>query len=112
MYRHQDRARSGPHSIHDARQYAWSVLIFGPGAPAPRQRVHPGLLPDVYIAAPARAGSTLSRFIALFRSKRAEAAPAADVERKEDPPVVGTSHQTSRPDTHHTSLPATRVAAE
>lgn len=112
MYRHQDRARFGPHSIHDARQYAWSVLIFGPGAPAPRQRVHPGLLPDVYIAGPAHAGSPWSRFIALFRRKRAEVAQAAEVEPKEELPDAETGLSTGRQATHDTSLPATRVAAE
>ena len=73
MSRHDSRARSGPHSVHDARQHAWSLLIFGPGAPAPRQRVHPGMLPDVYVAVPGR-GSILSRVIAFFRRVPEEAA--------------------------------------
>lgn len=68
MRSHLNRARSGPHSIHDARQHARALLIFGPGAPAPRQRPHPGLLPDVAEPArPARRRSILARFIARLR---------------------------------------------
>jgi hypothetical protein len=43
----QYRGQSGPHSIHDARQYAWARLVFGPGAPQPRMRPNRGLLPDL-----------------------------------------------------------------
>ena len=46
MYRHY-QGRSGPHSIHDARQYAWARLVFGPGVPPPNRRPHRGQLPDV-----------------------------------------------------------------
>jgi hypothetical protein len=75
-YYHQ-RARSGPHSLHDARQYAWSLLVFGPAAPAPRQRPHRGQLsdlPDVWV--PTRA-SFITRLIALFtRAEKNE--PSSD----------------------------------
>ena len=65
---HRDyRGRSGPHSIHDARQHAWARLVFGPGAPAPRQRPHRGMLPDVYYPeAPGRP----SLFVRLMRQLR------------------------------------------
>lgn len=83
MRSHQSRARSGPHSIHDARQHAWALLIFGPGAPAPRQRPHPGLLPDVAEPQLVRRPSMLARFIARLRrsspSKSPEAAHDVDI---------------------------------
>lgn len=47
MYR-DFQGRSGPHSIHDARQHAWARLVLGPGAPAPNLRPHRGQLPDVH----------------------------------------------------------------
>lgn len=66
----QIRGQSGPHSIHDARQHAWAQLVFGPGAPPPRQRLHPGLLPDVYVPAAPRRRSLLSRLIRLLGGRR------------------------------------------
>lgn len=72
------RARSGPHSIHDARQYAWALLVLGPGAPAPRQRPHRGLLPDVpEFRAPSRP-SLLARLFARFRRSDPAGDPAAE----------------------------------
>lgn len=63
------RARSGPHSVQDARQYAWALLVLGP-APAPRQRPHRGSLPDVpEFHSPSRP-SLLARFFARFRRAR------------------------------------------
>lgn len=44
--------QSGPHSIHDARAYAWALLVFGPGAPPPNRRPHRGQLPDLPEATP------------------------------------------------------------
>ncbi|MBX3530406.1 MAG: hypothetical protein KF849_07350 [Rhizobiaceae bacterium] len=73
------RGQSGPHSIHDARQHAWAQLMFGPGAPPPRQRLHPGLLPDVYVPAAPLRRSLLSRLIRLLRGRRnVEREDAAD----------------------------------
>jgi len=72
MQRPIHRARSGPHSVHDARQHAWALLVFGPGAPAPRRRPHRGQLPDI-------AESGLSRLLAFFgRPSAAGDAEAAD----------------------------------
>lgn len=72
------RARSGPHSVHDARQYAWSLLVLGPGAPPPRQRPHRGLLPDVAeFRTPARP-SLLTRLFARFRRAEPAREPAAE----------------------------------
>lgn len=68
MY-HDYQGRSAPHSIHDARQYAWSRLVFGAGVPAPRMRPHRGMLPDVMFPdAPRRRASPLRRLLRrLFR---------------------------------------------
>lgn len=69
---HRDyRGRSGPYSIHDARQHAWSRLVFGPGAPAPNQRPHRGMLPDVFFPddAPPPRPSLLRRLMRLFGRK-------------------------------------------
>lgn len=79
------RVRSGPHSVHDARQYAWALLIFGPGAPAPRQRSHPDLPPEVPDAErPARRPSLLARLTAWFRrSSAGRPADGADPPGKE-----------------------------
>lgn len=77
------RARSGPHSIHDARQHAWALLVLGPGAPAPRQRPHRGLLsdlPDVYV--PARP-SLLARLIARLTGSESEPDEAAGQDGEE-----------------------------
>ena len=74
------RARSGPHSIHDARQHAWALLVLGPGAPVPRQRPHRGMLPDVpEFRTPSRP-SLLARLFARFRRSDAAAAnkPASE----------------------------------
>ncbi len=77
MHTRYPRARSGPHSIHDARQYAWALLVLGPGAPPPRQRPHRGMLPDVpEYRAPSRP-SLLGRLFARFRSDPA-GDPAAE----------------------------------
>lgn len=71
-------ARSGPHSVHDARQYAWSLLILGPGAPAPRQRPHPGMLPDISDAnAARRRRSLIADFAGWFRRAALGKAPEA-----------------------------------
>lgn len=81
MQRHIHRARSGPHSVHDARQHAWALLVFGPGAPAPRQRPHRGQLPDVpELRASRRRPSLLSRLVALFRGPSA----AGEAERADE----------------------------
>lgn len=66
MYR-PEQGRSGPHSIHDARQHAWALLVFGPGAPPPRMRPHRGQLsdlPDVSIRP--RRVSLLARIIRVL----------------------------------------------
>lgn len=94
MLFHEDRARSGPHSVHDARQYAFSLLMFGPGAPAPRQRVHPGMLPDVYLPALPRRG-VIARFLGLFRREEPE---------DRDRPGVETVAGQTEP-TVHTTVP-------
>lgn len=74
MQRHIHRARSGPHSVHDARQHAWALLVFGPGAPAPRQRPHRGQLPDIpELGTSRRRPSLLTRLVALFRRTAADA---------------------------------------
>ena len=81
MYTHY-RDRSGPHSIHDARQYAWSRLVFGPGAPAPRMRPHPGMLPDVQFPdPPARTRSLLKRLLDTLRSRGA--APGNEIDTRD-----------------------------
>lgn len=74
----QIRGQSGPHSIHDARQHAWAQLVFGPGAPPPRQRLHPGSLPDVYVPAAPRRRSLLRGLIRLLGGKQVDQADAAD----------------------------------
>lgn len=63
MRSHYRPDRSGPHSIHDARQHAFALLLFGPGAPAPRQRPHRGQLPDFPEAIPGKPPSAFIRFI-------------------------------------------------
>ncbi len=69
MYRHR-HGPSGPHSIHDARQHAWARLVFGPGAPAPNQRPHRGMLPDVYAPLRQRPASGIGRLLRWLRGKR------------------------------------------
>jgi hypothetical protein len=90
----QYRGQSGPHSIHDARQHAWAQLVFGPGAPRPRQRLHPGLLPDVYVPAGRRRPSLLRRLIRLLGGSRqdADASDGLDALSK-----AGVEHEASRP---------------
>lgn len=78
MRYHHQRARSGQHSLHDARQYALSLLVFGPGAPAPRQRPHRGQLsdlPDVWV--PTRP-SFVARLIAFFAGAEKEEPSSGD----------------------------------
>jgi hypothetical protein len=78
MHTRYPRARSGPHSIHDARQYAWALLVLGPGAPPPRQRPHRSMLPDVpEYRAPSRP-SLLGRLFARFRRSDPAGGPAAE----------------------------------
>jgi hypothetical protein len=69
MYVHR-HGPSGPHSIHDARQHAWARLVFGPGATAPNQRPHRGMLPDVHVPLPQRPVSPLRRLVRWLRGER------------------------------------------
>lgn len=76
----QYRGRSGPHSIHDARQHAWALLFFGPGAPPPRMRPHPALLPDLPEPVMPRRPSLLVGLARLLRRHAfADAAASGDV---------------------------------
>lgn len=93
MRSHRRPGHSGPHSIHDARQYAFALLLFGPGAPAPRQRPHRGQLSDLPEPAFSRRPSAFVRFARLVRRAVFGSPPGAVPERREEPGLSGGNRQ-------------------